>query len=96
MQESLEVADEDHPLNGEAQVIEELSVYVEDLENDNTALDANNLILKSEIQVLSDSKIFLLKEIFPKKKKIQKNSKNTFPKVTKKNSKYYCISRANS
>ena len=74
LQESLEVADEDQPLNGEAQVIEELSVYVEDLENDNTALDANNLILKSEIQVLSDSNIALTNEIDSLNKKIQESS----------------------
>ena len=74
LQESLEVADEDQPLNGEAQVIEELSVYVEDLENDNTALDANNLILKSEIQVLSDSNIVLTNEIVSLNKKIQESS----------------------
>ena len=74
LQESLEVADEDQPLNGEAQVIEELSIYVEDLENDNTALDANNLILKSEIQVLSDSNIVLTNEIVSLNKKIQESS----------------------
>ena len=74
LQESLEVADEDQPLNGEAQVIEELSVYVEDLENDNTALDANNLILKSEIQDLSDSNIALTNEIDSLNKKIQESN----------------------
>ena len=74
LQESSEVMDEDQPLNEEAQVAEQLSVYVEDLENDNAALDANNLILKSEIQDLSDSNIALTNEIDSLNKKIQESN----------------------
>ena len=74
LQESFDAMDEDQPLNAEAQITEQLTVYVEDLENENAVLEANNLSLKSEIQALSDSEIVLTDEIVSFNKKIQESN----------------------
>ena len=74
LQESFDAMDEDQPLNAEAQITEQLTVYVEDLENENAVLEANNLSLKSEIQALSDSNIVLTDEIVSFNKKIQESN----------------------
>ena len=71
LQESFEAMDEDQPLNAEVEVSEQLSHYVEDLENETAVLEVDNLSLKNEIQVLSDSNIVLDDEILFLNEKIQ-------------------------
>ena len=71
LQESFEAMDEDQPLNAEVEASEQLSHYVEDLENETAVLEVDNLSLKNEIQVLSDSNIVLDDEILFLNEKIQ-------------------------
>ena len=71
LQESFEAMDEDQPLNAEVEVSEQLSHYVEDLENETAVLEVDNLSLKNEIQVLSDSNIVLDDEILFLNEQIQ-------------------------
>ena len=71
LQESFEAMDEDQPLNAEVEVSEQLSHYVEDLENETAVLEFDNLSLKNEIQVLSDSNIVLDDEILFLNEQIQ-------------------------
>ena len=71
LQESLEAMDEVQPLNAEVEASEQLSHYVEDLENETAVLEVDNLSLKNEIQVLSDSNIVLDDEILFLNEKIQ-------------------------
>ena len=74
LQESFEAMDEDQPLNAEVEVSEQLSHYVEDLENETAVLEVDNLSLKNEIQVLSDSNIVLADEIVSLNIKIQESN----------------------
>ena len=71
LQESFEAMDEVQPLNAEVEASEQLSHYVEDLENETAVLEVDNLSLKNEIQVLSDSNIVLDDEILFLNEKIQ-------------------------
>ena len=71
LQESFEAMDEDQPLNAEVEVSEQLSHYVEDLENETAVLEVDNLSLKNEIQVLSDSNIVLDDQILFLNEQIQ-------------------------
>ena len=71
LQESFEAMDEDQPLNAEVEASEQLSHYVEDLENETAVLEVDNLSLKNEIQVLSDSNIVLDDEILFLNEQIQ-------------------------
>ena len=71
LQESFEAMDEDQPVNAEVETSEQLSHYVEDLENETAVLEVDNLSLKNEIQVLSDSNIVLDDEILFLNEKIQ-------------------------
>ena len=71
LQESFEAMDEVQPLNAEVEASEQLSHYVEDLENETAVLEVDNLSLKNEIQVLSDSNIVLDDEILFLNEQIQ-------------------------
>ena len=71
LQESFEAMDEAQPLNAEVEASEQLSHYVEDLENETAVLEVDNLSLKNEIQVLSDSNIVLDDEILFLNEQIQ-------------------------
>ena len=77
LQESFEAMDEDQPLNAEVEASEQLSHYVEDLENETAVLEVDNLSLKNEIQVLSDSNIVLDDEILFLNEKIQELQNST-------------------
>ena len=71
LEESLEAMNENQLTNAEAEVTEQLSDYVDVLENEIAVLNADNLSFKSEIQILFDSNTVLDDEILFLNEQIQ-------------------------